>query len=228
MYKRITSNIYFKFLTIFYSSDVKIILDDDDDVIVVPAEEPSITEIPDDDEEPIIAQDKEVIIDDDTSSKDVDVVKENDDATSQSKDEKTEKLVDDDAETTAAPSTITETKTESVTAATTKANSLQFNELNATYEPIGNESDIQILVPQISVLDLDDFEEKPDSGVMDDESSRASQSVKIKEEPKDDGYDYEEDDGFEEVGTFESDVIIDSPIIGKYFGNFFKQILYNL
>lgn len=196
-------------ITTLYSSDVKIILDDDDDVIMVPTEELSITEIPDDDEDPVIAEEKEVIIDDDTSSTKDNVIQETvDEPIAPTKDDETEKIVDT-AETN-------ETTTEAPTPTVTKPSSLlESSELNATYEPIGNESDIQILVPQIAVLDVDDFEEKPDSGVIDDETSRTS--VKIKEEPKDDGYDYEEDDGFEEVGTFESDVILDSPVIGKFF-----------
>lgn len=70
---------------------------------------------------------------------------------------------------------------------------------NATYESIGNESDLQILVPQISIIDVEAFEEKPIDLLQD--------SVKIKEEPKDDVYD--EDDGFEDVGTFEEAALIE-------------------
>lgn len=73
------------------------------------------------------------------------------------------------------------------------------SDVNATYETIGNESDLQILVPQISVVDVEDFEDRP----IDSTQS----SVKIKEEPKDDGYD--EDDGFEDIGTFEEATIIE-------------------
>lgn len=71
--------------------------------------------------------------------------------------------------------------------------------VNATYESIGNESDLQILVPQISVVDVEDFEDKP--------IDSSQNSVIIKEEPKDDGYD--EDDGFEDIGTFEEATIIE-------------------
>lgn len=74
------------------------------------------------------------------------------------------------------------------------------DDVNATYESIGNESDLQILVPQISVVDVEDFEEKPID-------STTQLPVKIKEEPKDDGYD--EDDGFEDIGTFEEATIIE-------------------
>lgn len=71
------------------------------------------------------------------------------------------------------------------------------------YEPVGNESDIQILVPQISVLDLDEFEEKPiDTTAVE---AKITSPVKIKQEPKDD----DEDDGFEDVGTFEVAAVID-------------------
>lgn len=78
------------------------------------------------------------------------------------------------------------------------------------YEAIGNESDLQILVPQISVLDLDDFEDKPA-----DENGNSNESpmlpIKIKEEPRKGYHDEEEeeDDGFEEVGTIEGAAIID-------------------
>lgn len=71
--------------------------------------------------------------------------------------------------------------------------------MKATYESIGNESDLQILVPQISVVDVEDFEDRPIEATPD--------SVKIKEEPKNDGYD--EDDAFEDIGTFEEATIIE-------------------
>lgn len=73
------------------------------------------------------------------------------------------------------------------------------SDVNAKYESIGNESDLQILVPQISVVDVEDFEDKP--------IDSSQNSVVIKEEPKDDGYD--EDDGFEDIGTFEEATIIE-------------------
>lgn len=81
------------------------------------------------------------------------------------------------------------------------------------YESIGNESDLQILVPQISVLDLDDFEDKPaqENAADSNESGLSLMPIKIKEEPRK-GYhdeDEEEDDGFEEVGTIEGAAIID-------------------
>lgn len=80
------------------------------------------------------------------------------------------------------------------------------------YEPVGNESDLQILVPQISVLDLDDFEDKPiDENGESNGSESALLPIKIKEEPRK-GYndeDDDEDDGFEEVGTIEGAAIID-------------------
>lgn len=68
------------------------------------------------------------------------------------------------------------------------------------YEPIGDESDIQILVPQVDTLNLDEYEEK----VL-PEAPAESLPVIIKAEPIDEGYkdvDNEEDyeDLFEEVG----------------------------
>lgn len=66
-----------------------------------------------------------------------------------------------------------------------------------------NESDVQILEPQISILNLDEYEETNVSSNTLDESLLSV--VKIKEEPKYEGYEDDEDDGFEEVGTFEAD-----------------------
>lgn len=175
-------------------SDDKIILDDDDDVIEVPSEEPAITEIPDDDDDETpesVVVVKEVVIDEDTSSS---VQAVNDtlppDAIEPAPDAEAVATVSDEPTTDAATTVVSKSIADP-------------NEENATYEPVGNESDIQILVPQISVLDLDDFEEKPvDSGTVMDDTPRTP--VKIKQEPKDDGYE-DEDDGFEEVGTFELD-----------------------
>lgn len=79
------------------------------------------------------------------------------------------------------------------------------NETNATYEPIENESDLQILVPRIPVVYVEDFKEKPIDTATDVEKSLKS-SVKIRDEPKADGY---EDDGFEDIGTFEDATIIE-------------------
>lgn len=65
-----------------------------------------------------------------------------------------------------------------------------------------NESDVQILEPHISVLNLDEYEEKELPAP--DEIS----AVKIKQEPKYEGYaDEDEDDAFEDVGTIEADPI---------------------
>ncbi|KAG4070353.1 hypothetical protein HA402_006495 [Bradysia odoriphaga] len=80
-------------------------------------------------------------------------------------------------------------------------------DVKATYESIGNESDLQILVPQISVVDVEDFEDKPID-------SMTQLPVKIKEEPKDDGYD--EDDGFEDIGMFEEATIIEDNSVDGY------------
>lgn len=68
-----------------------------------------------------------------------------------------------------------------------------------------NESDVQILEPQISILNLDEYEETNiSSNTLDNTDLMAV--VKIKQEPKYEGYeDEDEDDGFEEVGTFEAD-----------------------
>lgn len=62
---------------------------------------------------------------------------------------------------------------------------------------------MQILEPQISILNLDEYEETNTSSNAQDESLLSM--VKIKQEPKYEGYEDDEDDGFEDVGTFEAD-----------------------
>lgn len=57
-------------------------------------------------------------------------------------------------------------------------------------------------MPQISVVDVDDFEDKPIDSI-----DSTQNAIKIKEEPKDDGYD--EDENFEDIGTFEEATIIE-------------------
>lgn len=69
---------------------------------------------------------------------------------------------------------------------------------------LNNESDVQILEPQISVMDLDEIEDMPEDNVS--STTQPPVSVKIKEEPKYEGYE-DEDDDFEDVGTFESEPI---------------------
>lgn len=61
---------------------------------------------------------------------------------------------------------------------------------------------MQILEPQISILNLDEYEETDVSSNKLD-NSELLPPVKIKQEPKYEGYEDDEDDGFEEVGTFE-------------------------
>lgn len=163
----------------------KIVLDDDDDddeqnvdddVIVVPAEEPVITEINDEDE-PILGS--------------TDIVSNPLDAKIPTEDVAVEPVASSSPQLPSDDPSVKDQPKE---------------QLEPNYEPIGNESDIQILVPQISVLDLDEFEEKPVVAATDDVSAAPVVPVKIKQEPKDDD---EEDDGFEDVGTFEVASIID-------------------
>lgn len=202
--------------------DEKIILDDDDDdVIVLPQEEPQITEIPDEEDAlAVTANDTIITLDDTIAGEDQ---KESNDQQIVNGDEtmevQTQKVTTESDSVPEVKSNEPETETngEELSAVTNEEqpaivaqeeeNKKEEEQLN--YESIGNESDIQILVPQISILDLDEFEEKPideNAAAAIDESSQAS--IKIKEEPKDDGYD-DEDDGFEEVGTIEEPAIID-------------------
>lgn len=119
---------------------------------------------------------------------------------------------DDDAPTSTVSSTLVIAEQSDDVASPSGAVTSSTSDTNATYESIGNESDLQILVPQISVVDVEEFEDKPID-------STTQIPVKIKEEPKDDGYD--EDDGFEDIGTFEEATIIEdnsgkSPLHSKF------------
>lgn len=89
-----------------------------------------------------------------------------------------------------------------------------------------NESDVQILEPQISILNLDEYEETNVSSNPLDESQLLP--VKIKQEPKYEGYEDDEDDGFEEVGTFEADPteIYDEASGMSYF-HYFVHLLFD-
>lgn len=64
-------------------------------------------------------------------------------------------------------------------------------------EPQIREAEIQILEPHIPIMDLDLYDESK-------ATNKLIPVVKIKEEPKDDGY---ADDAFEDVGTIEADSI---------------------
>lgn len=75
------------------------------------------------------------------------------------------------------------------------------------YTSIANESDIQILEPAISFMDLDQIEDEPENLRTVEESSQISLPVKIKKEPRYDGYEEDEEDAFEVVGTFEDSAI---------------------
>ncbi|XP_017022387.1 pre-mRNA cleavage complex 2 protein Pcf11 isoform X5 [Drosophila kikkawai] len=65
-----------------------------------------------------------------------------------------------------------------------------------THSESANESDVEIQEPNIPFTDLDTYVEKE----MDEATKAAMLNVKIKEEPKDE-YEDDEDDGFEDVGT---------------------------
>lgn len=86
------------------------------------------------------------------------------------------------------------------------------------YTNVANESDIQILEPAISVMDLDQIEDEPENPNNTDEASQLSLPIKIKEEPKYEGYEDGEEDAFEVVGTFEeSGVNQTDEASGKFF-----------
>lgn len=93
---------------------------------------------------------------------------------------------------------------------------------------INNESDVQILEPQISVMDLDDIEDLPEDTEKSTNEGEAVNplQVKIKKEPSYDGYaDENEDDAFEDVGTFEGEAIalLDEGT-SKFFYYIFSQV----
>lgn len=71
------------------------------------------------------------------------------------------------------------------------------------YEPIGEESDIQILVPQVDTLNLDEYEEKELPEVDGQQQQQQQLPVKIKEEPIDDGYRDVLLDGDDEIDEFD-------------------------
>lgn len=74
-------------------------------------------------------------------------------------------------------------------------------------EPQIREAEIQILEPHIPIMDLDLYDESK-------ATNKSIPVVKIKEEPKDDGY---ADDAFEDVGTIEADPIESSYVqSGKF------------
>lgn len=90
------------------------------------------------------------------------------------------------------------------------------------YTSIANESDIQILEPAISFMDLDQIEDEPENSKTVGESSQISLPVKIKMEPKYDGYEQDEEDAFEVVGTFEDSAInLMDEASGKFYHTFF-------
>lgn len=186
------------------------ILDDDDDVIVLPQEDPIVTEIPDDD---------------DHAPKDATASKAHSnshDAASDmpaggvtiSKDTGFSSQLDNEHKTGlfALKKIISILFLDSLddhTISNISCNIIQFAPrilAPRTDDDVGknNESDVQILEPQISILDLDEYEEtNVSSNTLN--SAELLAITKIKQEPKYEGYEDDEDDGFEEVGTFEAD-----------------------
>lgn len=88
-------------------------------------------------------------------------------------------------------------KTESNSEVKETENQAEDSEKHSQCESdVANESDVEIQEPNIPFTDLDTYVEKE----IDEATRAAMLNVKIKEEPKDD-YEDDEDDGFEDVGT---------------------------
>lgn len=110
-------------------------------------------------------------------------------------------LDDDVVELPATEEVVTEIPDEDDIAVTVKEEILPISSMVSdellTYEPIGDELDIQILVPQVDTLNLDEYEEKV---LPDGDATAELFPVKIKTEPIDKGYkDVEEDEDYEDV-----------------------------
>lgn len=165
--------------------NIELLDDDDDDVIVLPAEEPSVTEITDEDGPPANSSNGNVA----AAAGDAD-----DDG--------------DDTGGSPTPQSLGELANSSTPVVRMPAPVMN-------YEPIGNESDLQILVAQHSMVDLDEFVERTAAERAAFDAAALQLQVKIKEEPRNKGYrdeladDEDDDDGFEEVGTIESAAIDD-------------------
>ncbi|XP_070070250.1 pre-mRNA cleavage complex 2 protein Pcf11 isoform X2 [Drosophila takahashii] len=108
-------------------------------------------------------------------------------------------IVDDDDEDEYVPGNVTradmgnESQDKPESSSETKE---QEKEKEQPQSESANESDVEIQEPNIPFTDLDTYVEKE----MDEATRAALLNVKIKEEPKDE-YEDDEDDGFEDVGT---------------------------
>ncbi|KAH8402419.1 hypothetical protein KR009_011883 [Drosophila setifemur] len=114
-------------------------------------------------------------------------------------------IVDDDDEDEYVPGNVTraemgnesQDKTESNSGEKETEKQESSEKQSLSESDVANESDVEIQEPNIPFTDLDTYVEKE----MDEEATRAALlNVKIKEEPKDE-YEEDEDDGFEDVGT---------------------------
>lgn len=114
-------------------------------------------------------------------------------------------IVDDDDDDEYVPGNVTraemgnesQDKTESNSADKESEKQAEDSEKQSQCESdVANESDVEIQEPNIPFTDLDTYVEKE----IDEATRAAMLNVKIKEEPKDD-YEDDEDDGFEDVGT---------------------------
>ncbi|XP_039484648.1 uncharacterized protein LOC120447207 isoform X1 [Drosophila santomea] len=112
-------------------------------------------------------------------------------------------IVDDDDEDEYVPGNVTRADMGNESQDKTESNS-ETKEPEKEHAELGeqpqnesaNESDVEIQEPNIPFTDLDTYVEKE----MDEATKAALLNVKIKEEPKDE-YEEDEDDGFEDVGT---------------------------
>lgn len=115
-------------------------------------------------------------------------------------------IVDDDDEDEYVPSNVTRAEMGNESQDKTESNSEskeskekdteQGEPSQQPHSESANESDVEIQEPNIPFTDLDTYVEKE----MDEATKAALLNVKIKEEPKDE-YEEDEDDGFEDVGT---------------------------
>jgi hypothetical protein len=107
----------------------------------------------------------------------------------------------------AAAAVVTEEE-ETATKEPTEEETESVNGESATSDLPDTDPDVMIKEPIIETHDVDEYVPKSLSTSITNDSIYQAGIIKIKEEPKDDGY---EDDGFEDVGTFEASFVAKEP-----------------